>query len=65
MSICWYIGTKYTKAAITALTVRASGQVEYQLEWAGNGEMKSDWFTKQRMRHLGFKVYRDGKEVQL
>lgn len=57
--------TEGWKASITALTVRASGQVEYQLEWAGNGEMKGDWFTKQRMRHLGFKVYRDGREVSL
>lgn len=57
--------TEGWKASITALTVRASGQVEYQLEWIGNGEMKSDWFTVQRMRHLGFRAYRKGKEVAL
>lgn len=57
--------TEGWKASITALTVRASGQVEYQLEWVGNGEMKSDWFTIQRMRHLGFRAYRKEKEVAL
>lgn len=57
--------TEGWKASITALTVRASGQVEYQLEWIGDGELKSDWLTLERMRLLGIKVFRDGREVRL
>ena len=53
------------EAAITAFTTRASGQTEYQLEWIGGGELKSDWLTLERMRLLGIKVFRDGKEVRL
>lgn len=53
------------EAVITAYTVRASGQTEYQLEWIGDGELKSDWLTLERMRLLGVKLSRDGKEVWL
>ena len=53
------------KAVVTAATERATGQVEYQLEWVGDGELKSEWMTQERMRLLGFKVYHDGKEVFL
>jgi len=53
------------EASITAITMRSSGQVEYQLEWVGDGELRSDWLTAERMRLLGFKLFRDGKEVLL
>lgn len=53
------------EAVVTAYTARASGQREYQLEWIGDGELKSDWLTLERMRLLGIKVFRDGREVRL
>ena len=53
------------EAVVTALTIRASGQTEYQLEWVGDGELMSDWFTAERMRLLGFRLFRKGKEVWL
>lgn len=53
------------EAVITAYTARASGQREYQLEWIGDGELKSDWLTLERMRLLGIKLFRDGREVRL
>jgi hypothetical protein len=43
------------KAVCTAITIRASGQVEYQLEWLGDAEFKSDWLTRERIELLGVK----------
>lgn len=37
----------------TALTIRASGQVEYQLEWMGDAEFKAEWLTAERLELLG------------
>ena len=34
---------------ITAITVRASGQVEYQLEWHMDGDTKCEWFEDVRI----------------
>lgn len=50
---------------ITAVTELATGQVENKLGWVGDGELKSEWMTLERMRLLGFRVYHDGKEVFL
>ena len=53
------IGDKFRVAedrwilAITAITVRASGQVEYQLEWVGNGDFRSEWLTEGQIDLLG------------
>lgn len=41
------------RAVCTAITIRASGQVEYQLEWLGNAEFRSEWLTKERIEILG------------
>ena len=53
------------EAFVTAITLRSSGQVEYMLEWFGDGELRSDWLTAPRMRYLGIKVFRNGREMQL
>lgn len=37
------------RTVCTAITVRASGQVEYQIEWSDNGELKSEWVTAERL----------------
>lgn len=41
------------RAVCTAITIRASGQVEYQLEWLGDAEFKSEWLTRERIEILG------------
>jgi hypothetical protein len=41
------------RAVCTAILIRASGQVEYQLEWLGNAEFKSEWLTRERIEILG------------
>lgn len=46
------IDTAWT-AVITAITFRASGEVEYQLEWRGDGLFKSEWFSAERMDLVG------------
>lgn len=37
---------------VSAITVRASGQVEYLLEWNCEGEAKSEWFEEKRIELL-------------
>lgn len=34
---------------ITAITVRASGQVEYQLDWNCGGDVKTEWYEEKRI----------------
>ena len=41
------------RAVCTAIILRASGQVEYLLEWLGNAEFKSEWLTRERIEILG------------
>lgn len=41
------------RAVCTAITIRASGQVEYQLEWLGDAEFKAEWLTRERIEILG------------
>ena len=41
------------RAVCTAILIRASGQVEYQLEWLGDAVFKSDWLTRERIEILG------------
>lgn len=38
---------------VTAITVRASGAVEYQLEWNSDGNTRSEWFEENRLALLG------------
>lgn len=40
------------RTVCTAITIRASGQIEYLLEWAENGETKEEWFTVERLKCL-------------
>lgn len=42
-------------AVCTAITIRASGQVEYLFEWLGNAEFRSEWFTRERIELLRIK----------
>lgn len=41
------------RAVCTAITLRASGQVEYLLEWLGDAAFKSEWLTRERIEILG------------
>ena len=41
------------RAVCTAIILRASGQVEYLLEWLGNAAFKSEWLTRERIEILG------------
>ena len=41
------------RAVCTAILIRASGQVEYQLEWLGDAQFRSDWLTRERIEILG------------
>lgn len=41
------------KAVCTAITIRASGQIEYQLEWIGDANFKAEWLTAETIRLLG------------
>lgn len=43
------------KAVCTAVTIRASGQIEYKLEWLGDAEFRSEWLTRERIELLGLK----------
>ena len=53
------IGDKFRVAGdrwtltITTITVRASGQVEYQLEWVGNADFRSECMSEAQMDLLG------------
>lgn len=54
------IGDRFTvdgewRAVCTAITIRASGQVEYQLEWLGDADFKSEWLTQERIEILGIR----------
>lgn len=40
------------RTVCTAITVRASGQVEYLLEWTSDGELKEEWITSERLECL-------------
>ena len=40
------------RAYCTAILIRASGQIEYQLEWLGDAQFKSDWLTRERIKIL-------------
>jgi len=37
------------KTVCTAITIRASGQIEYLLEWVTEGELKEEWITAERL----------------
>ena len=50
------------RACCTAILIRASGQVEYQLEWLGDAVFKSDWLTRERIEILG--IARKKREVK-
>lgn len=52
---CW-------KAVCTAITIRASGQVDYQLEWLGDAEFKAEWLTRERIELLGLKRISEVKQ---
>ncbi|MBQ4199545.1 MAG: hypothetical protein II649_06655 [Kiritimatiellae bacterium] len=40
------------KTVCTAITVRASGQVEYLLEWGRDDELREEWITAERLELL-------------
>jgi hypothetical protein len=48
------------RTVCTAILVRASGQIEYQLEWSQNGELKSEWIADERIKCLA-RIYGKGK----
>ena len=48
------------RTVCTAILVSASGQVEYQLEWRRDGELRSQWVTEERMECLA-RIYGNGK----
>lgn len=50
------------RACCTAILIRASGQVEYQLEWLGDAQFRSDWLTRERIEILG--IGRKKREVK-
>ena len=37
------------RTVCTAIIVRASGQIEYLLEWTSDGELKDEWITSERL----------------
>lgn len=43
------------QAVCTAITIQASGQVDYQLEWRGDAEFRAEWLTRERIELLGVK----------
>lgn len=46
---------------ITAITIRASGEVEYCLEWVGNASFNSEWITGEKMKLLQFDKIEENK----
>ena len=40
------------KTVCTAITVRASGQIEYLLEWGKDEELREEWITAERLECL-------------
>ena len=40
------------RTVCTAITVRASRQIEYQLEWSDGDELKNEWITAERLECL-------------
>ena len=40
------------KTVCTAITVRASGQIEYLLEWGKDDELREEWVTAERLELL-------------
>ena len=48
------------RTVCTAITIRASGQIEYQIEWSQDGELKNEWITAERLECLS-KIYGNEK----
>lgn len=42
-------GNPKWKTVCTAITVRASGQTEYLLEWGKDDELREEWITAERL----------------
>lgn len=40
------------RTVCTAVTVRASGQIEYLLEWGKDDELREEWVTAERLELL-------------
>ena len=40
------------RTVCTAITVRASGQTEYLLEWGKDDELREEWVTAERLELL-------------
>lgn len=40
------------RTVCTAVTVRASGQIEYLLEWGKDDELREEWITAERLELL-------------
>ena len=40
------------RTVCTAITVRASGQIEYLLEWGKDDELREEWVTAERLELL-------------
>ena len=47
------------RTVCTAITIRASGQIEYEIEWSQDGELKNEWITAERLECLS-KIYKNG-----
>ena len=45
-------GNPKWKTVCTAITVRASGQTEYLLEWGKDDELREEWITAERLELL-------------
>lgn len=52
------------RAVCVSILVRASGQLEYQLEWLGDAEFKSEWITADRMKILGIEKEHNSKGLK-
>ncbi len=45
-------GDSRWRTVCTAITVRASGQIEYLLEWGKDDELREEWVTAERLELL-------------
>ena len=45
-------GDQKWRTVCTAVTVRASGQIEYLLEWGKDDELREEWVTAERLELL-------------
>ncbi len=46
---CCFSAIRNGKPSGTAITVRASGQTEYLLEWGKDDELREEWITAERL----------------